>query len=398
MKKYDFDTVKPRYGVGSGKWNEVEKELGRDEKIVPFSVADMEFQIAPEIRDGLCDFIQNTILGYSNPTEKYKDSVKMWQKSMHEWKIDTDWILPSHGVVDAFFSAVKCYTKENEGVILLTPVYYPMYEAIENNNRKIISSELKIVNNRYEIDYADFERKCKDKNNTMFILCSPHNPSGRIWRSEELKKLGDICNQNNVIVISDEIHNDLIMPGHKHTSYATLGKEYENNSVILTSASKSFNIAGLQTSNVIIANKDLRDKFFKYIKTTTSNPKCNIIGYKGTEIAYNEGKEWLDECINIIYKNYQLIKNFMNENYPEIEIFDLESTYLMWMDFSKLGFNYKELEEMNKKEAKLFFDEGYVFGKEGECFERWNLATPTYTIEDALKRFKKVYDNHLKNK
>lgn len=396
MKKYDFKTINPRYGVGSGKWNEVEKEFGKENDIVPFSVADMEFQIAPEIRDGICDFVQSVILGYSNPTVKFKNAVKKWQKDMHAWEIQEDWILPSHGVVDAFFSAVKCYTKENEGVILLTPVYYPMYEAIENNNRKIISSKLIIKNNRYEIDFDDFEEKCKDENNTMFILCSPHNPSGRIWSEEELKKLGDICNKHDVLVISDEIHNDLIMPGNKHISYATIGKEYENNSVVLTSASKSFNIAGLQTSSVIVANENLRNKFYKYIRTTTSNPKCNILGYKGTEIAYLECKEWLKQCIEVIYKNYEIIKNFMNENYPEIEIFDLESTYLMWMDFSKLGFSYKELEEINKKEAKLFFDEGYVFGEEGECFERWNLAVPTQTIEDALDRFKEAYDRHLK--
>lgn len=395
MKKYDFKTINPRYGVGSGKWNEVEKELGRENDIVPFSVADMEFQIAPEIRDGICDFVQNVILGYSNPTDKFKNAVKKWQKDMHDWDIHEDWILPSHGVVDAFFSAVKCYTKEDEGVILLTPVYYPMYEAIENNNRKIISSKLKIKNNRYEIDFEDFEEKCKDEKNTMFILCSPHNPSGRIWNKEELKKLGDICNKYNVLVISDEIHNDLIMPGNKHISYATIGKEYENNSVVLTSASKSFNIAGLQTSSVIIANENLRNEFYKYIRTTTSNPKCNILGYKGTEIAYLECKKWLEQCIEVVYKNYEIIKDFMSENYPEIEIFDLESTYLMWMDFSKLGFNYRELEEMNKKEAKLFFDEGYVFGEEGECFERWNLAVPTQIIEDALDRFKEVYDRHL---
>ena len=363
MTKYDFETISPRYGLGSGKWNEVENLHGRDNDIVPFSVADMEFELAPQIKDGICDFVQNTALGYSNPSPEFKEAVINWQKDIHNWEIEEDWILPSHGVVDAFFSAVNCYTQKGEGVILLTPVYYPMYEAIENNDRKIVGSRLKLNNNRYEIDFEDFEKKCKDENNTMFILCSPYNPSGRIWSKEELKKLGDICNKCNVLVISDEIHNDLIMPGHTHVSYATIGKEYEDKSVILTSASKSFNIAGLQTSSVIIANKDLRDRFYEHIRTTTSNPKCNILGYKATEIAYNEGREWLDKCIEVIYKNYELIKDFMNKNYPEIEIFDLESTYLMWMDFSKLGFTHKELEEMNKKEAKIFLDEGYIFGE-----------------------------------
>ncbi|MFO3717280.1 MalY/PatB family protein [Anaerococcus sp. ENR1011] len=395
MTKYDFETISPRYGLGSGKWNEVESLYGRDNDIVPFSVADMEFELAPQIKDGICDFVQNTALGYSNPSPKFKEAVINWQKDVHNWEIEEEWILPSHGVVDAFFSAVNCYTQKGDGVILLTPVYYPMYEAIENNDRKIVGSRLKLNNNRYEIDFEDFENKCKDENNTMFILCSPHNPSGRIWSKEELKKLGDICNKYNVLVISDEIHNDLIMPGHTHVSYATIGKEYEDKSVILTSASKSFNIAGLQTSSVIIANKDLRDRFYGHIRTTTSNPKCNILGYKATEIAYNEGREWLDKCIEIIYKNYELIKDFMNENYPKIEVFDLESTYLMWMDFSKLGFTHKQLEQMNKKEAKIFLDEGYIFGEEGECFERWNLAAPTKVIEDALKRFKEVYDRHL---
>lgn len=255
MTKYDFETIRPRYGLGSGKWSEVEKLHGRDNDIVPFSVADMEFELAPQIKDGICDFVQNTALGYSNPSPEFKEAVINWQKDIHNWEIEEDWILPSHGVVDAFFSAVNCYTQKGEGVILLTPVYYPMYEAIENNDRKIVGSRLKLNNNRYEIDFEDFEKKCKDENNTMFILCSPHNPSGRIWSKEELKKLGDICNKYNVLVISDEIHNDLIMPGHTHVSYETIGKEYEDKSVILTSASKSFNIAGLQTSSVIIEIK-----------------------------------------------------------------------------------------------------------------------------------------------
>lgn len=393
--KYDFETIKPRYGCGSAKWNEVEETIGRNEEIVPFSVADMEFQTFPKIKDGLCDFINSTILGYSNPTAKYKNIVKEWQSKMHNWNINIDWILPSHGVVDAFFSSVRCYTKEGEGVILLTPVYYPMYEAIEHNNRKIISSSLKIVDGRYEIDFDDFRLKCEDENNTLFILCSPHNPSGRIWTEKELKKLGDICNENGVLVVSDEIHNDLIMPGNKHITYASLGYEYENNSIILTSASKSFNIAGLQTSNVIIPNMSLREKYYKQLKQTTSNPKCNILGYKATEIAYEFGEDWLRECIGVIYNNYKLIKEFMNKNYPEIKIFDLQSTYLLWMDFTDLGFNYKELETINKQ-ANLFFDEGYVFGREGECYERWNLAVPTYIIENALKRFKVTYDQHLR--
>lgn len=395
--KYDLETVKSRYNMGSGKWNEIKAsgvEYGDD--VIPFSVADMEFQTAPEIKEGLKKFIDDNVLGYANPTEEFKASVCNWMKKRHGWDAKPEWILPSHGVVDAFYAAVRAYTKEGDGVMLMTPVYYPMYRAIRNNHRVLVDTKLIRKDTSYEIDFEDFEAKAKDENTKMLILCSPHNPCSRVWRRDELEKIAKICNENHVLVISDEIHSDLLMPGYDHIVYATLSKEAENNCVVCTAPSKTFNLAGLQTSSIFIPNPELRETFMTFLLKGAGNPKCNILGYKACEIAYNECGEWLDEVIQVIKTNKNLITEFFAKEFPQIKIMDFEATYLLWMDFRGLGIDYKELERINHQEAGLFFDEGYVFGEQGEGFERWNLACPTKYIQLALERMKKVYSKYVK--
>ena len=247
--KYDFTTVYKRYGCGSGKWDEMQREnpnVGED--VIPFSVADMEFVEAPEIVEGLKAFLDTTVLGYANATDSYKEAVCAWMKKRHNWDAKPEWILPSHGVVDAFFSAIKCYTNEGDGVMLLTPVYYPMYIGIKVNNRVLVDCPLVKRGDTYDIDFEDFEKKAQDPNTKLLILCSPHNPCGRVWTKEELERIGRICNENHVLVVDDEIHHDLIMPGHTHYVYASLSPEMEQNCLVLTAPSKTFNLAGLQTS------------------------------------------------------------------------------------------------------------------------------------------------------
>ncbi len=397
MKQYDFETVIKRHGTGSGKWDEMTKYQRVGEDVIPFSVADMEFKNPPEILDGLKRFIDNSVLGYAQPTEAYNIAVKNWMLRRHGWVIDTEWIKGAPGVINAFFTAVKAFTREGEGVMLMTPVYYPMYFAIYRNNRTLVNNRLVIKDGRYEIDFDDFEQKAKDPNTKLLILCSPHNPIGRVWTRDELIKIGRICVDNNVLVVSDEIHNDLIMPGHRHTVFASICDEFAQNSIICTAPSKSFNIAGLQTANIIIPNRKIRDRYWAEVCTTDGNPKCNILGLEACRLAYESCEEWLRQVIEIIDTNRRLVTEFLNREFPQIRVFELEGTYLLWMDFNGLGIECKELARILKEEAFLFFDDGYIFGEQGAGFERWNLACPTKYIHAGLKRLKSVLERYLAN-
>ncbi|MGN0203275.1 MAG: MalY/PatB family protein [Coprococcus sp.] len=395
--KYNFTTVGDRYNTGSKKWAEVTEYLPDcQDDIIPFSVADMEFETAPEIREGLKKYIDRYVMGYANPTAEFKAAVCEWMEKRHGWKVEPEWILSNHGIVDAFYDCVKAYTKPGEGVMLMTPIYYPMYSAISSNNRVLVDNPLINNNGRYEIDWADFEAKCKDDNTKILILCSPHNPSGRVWTLEELTRIGRICIDNNVLICSDEIHFDILMPGYKHIVFANISEEFAQHSVIMTAPSKTFNLAGLQTSSVIIPNEGLREIFHKHQLTTCPNPKCNVLGYEANRIAYTECEGWLEECLAVINKNRQVVEDFMAKEFPEVIITPLEGTYLLWMDFRALGIDYMELARLLRVEAKVFFDDGYIFGDEYKGFERWNLAGPTRYIEEALERMKTALNNHRK--
>ena len=240
------------------------------------------------------------------------------------------------------------------------------------------------------------EQKASDPDTKMLILCSPHNPTGRVWTREELTRIGEICLKNDVLVVSDEIHFDLIMPGHVHTVFASISDEFAQNCLVLTAPSKTFNIAGLQTSNIFIPNPELREKFLASLKLMNPNPKCNILGYVAAKAAYKSCGEWLDECLSVIDTNRRVVCDFMAREFPAVKVHELEGTYLLWLDMNGLGLNYKEIERINLEEARLFFDEGYVFGKQGEGFERWNLACPTRYIHEALARMKEAYSKYVK--
>lgn len=394
--KYDFETVMKRYGCGSFKWDEM-RQYGYSEidDIIPFSVADMEFAPIPEVVQGLQDFISCAVLGYSSTTNEFKLTTCDWVERRHGYRPKEDWILTTAGVVTAFFNAINAFTNEGDGVMLLTPVYYPMYIGIENNKRKLVDCPLVRKGTRYEIDFDLFEEKAKDPNTKMFILCNPHNPCSRVWTKEELLKMAKICKENDVFVVSDEIHFDLMQKGFEHTMFLSLGEEYTKNAMSIIAPSKTFNLAGLQTSMVLIPDEENRNAFYKEQCTVTSHPVCNILGYEACMIAYKNAEPWLDEVLEVIAENKRVIEAFFAEHFPQIQIMDFEATYLLWMDWSGLGIDAKELERINREEAGLFFDEGYIFGEAGECFERWNLACPTWCIEDALDRMKEAYDKYL---
>ncbi len=308
-------------------------------------------------------------------------------KRRHNWEIKPEWILGSDGVVPAFHNAVKAFTKPGDGVILMTPAYYPFYRAIDNNHRKRVELELTDNNGRYEIDFDKLEELAKQPENTLILFCSPQNPVGRVWTVDELTRLGRICIDNDVMILSDEIHADLIMPGYKHTVFATISEEFAHHCIVCTAPSKTFNIAGLENSNIIIPDDEIRRRYWTE-EYTTGRERLNMLGYKACELAYTKCEKWLEELIELIHTNELTVKDFMAESFPEIKVYTLEGTYLLWLDFRAWGLEPKALEEFMVNEALLFLDEGYVFGKGGSGFERINLACPTWVLKEALERFK----------
>ncbi|MDR2096707.1 MAG: pyridoxal phosphate-dependent aminotransferase [Treponema sp.] len=388
MKNYDFETIIPRYGKGSGKWDEMRQvNPSVEDGIIPFSVADMELKNAPEITEGLGRFLAENILGYAGATPDYYSAVCSWMKRRHNWDIRPEWIVENKGVVEGFFTSINAFTGGDEGVILMTPVYYPMTWGIVRNRRRMIENKLIYRSGRYEIDFEDLEAKARDPNTRMLLLCSPHNPVGRVWKAEELTRIGRICIDNNVLVVSDEIHFDLVMPGYRHTVFASLSEEFAGHSVIHTAPSKTFNLAGLQTSNTIIPNPDLRELYRREMMRHLT-PRCNILGYEACRLAYEYGEDWLEQALALIDTNRKLVKDFLSREIPLIRVVDMEGTYLLWLDFNPLGIEYRELECIMRMEARLFFDEGHIFGEAGRGFERWNLACPTRSVQEGLDRLK----------
>lgn len=394
MRQYDFDTVIPRRGTGSQKWKEMEP-YHCPEDIIPFSVADMELMTPPEVREGLKQYIDNQILGYSNPDDAYKSAVCGWARRRYGWEIQPEWLEGTPGVINAFFTAVHAFTAPGDNILLLTPVYYPMYMAATRNDRGIASAPLINTDGVYTIDFDILEEKARDPKTTLMIFCSPHNPSGRVWTREELERIGSICLENDVLIFSDEIHCDLVMPGYRHISFASISEEIAQHSMTAISPSKSFNLAGLQTANIIIPNPGLRQRFHTELCRHEGNPKCNILGLEACRLAYTYGDAWLDQVIQVIDTNRTLVTDYLHREFPAVKVTPLEGTYLLWMDFRGLGIEPRALAELLRKEAYLFFDDGFIFGDAGAGFERWNLACPTRYIPPALERLGDALRKHL---
>ena len=391
--KFDFTTRVNRQGQGSMKWEDMyNKKSDVSEGVVPLSVADMEFHHPEKLIDGLCDHLRTSILGYTTATDSFKESVVNWMKKRHNFEIEKDWIVNTSGIVPAFFNAIREFTNEGDGIIIMSPVYYPFYNAINFQNRKLVDCPLVEKDGYYTIDYDLFDKLSKE--NKVLLFCSPHNPVGRVWKEEELKKLAEIIKKNNVFLLSDEIHFDLIMPGYKHTVFQTIDEEIADNMITFTAPSKSFNIAGMGLSNIIIKNDKIREKFVQGLGNTASYP-FTAMGFKACEIVYNECEDWLDECVEVINTNQKLVNEFFEKKHPEIKAPLIEGTYLQWMDFRSLGLDYKELEDFMINKAELFLDEGYIFGENGKGYERINLAAPTEVIKEALERLDKAL-NELK--
>lgn len=384
--KYNFENILDKRNLGSVKWKAIENIK---EDIIPFSVADMEFEIASEIKNALNEVMIKNHLGYTMPDDEYFDCVISWFLKRHKFEIKKEWIIPVPGIVFALYLAVKTYTKKDDNILIMTPVYHPFYTAILSGKRKILKNPLLYKNGTYEIDFDDLAKKAKKAK--ALILCSPHNPVGRVWSKDELRKVGEICQKNDVLVLSDEIHSDIIMSGHKHTIFGSLSANFMNNCVIFTAPSKSFNIAGLQGSNLIIKNKKLRDKFRKEL-INLGIYSLNVFSYTATKIAYGKCEKWLDEVLQVIEENRGFVSKFVKKELPMIKICDMQGTYLLWMDFRNLGLNQKDLNKFLEQKAFIFANSGDVFGKDGNGFIRLNIACPKSELEKAMNRLKKAIE------
>lgn len=381
---YDFDTVVNRKNTNAIKYD-LAKKRGKPEDAVSLWVADMDFPTAPCIQKAVAEKAAHGIWGYSRPDNRYYDALKKWYKERHNFEVQNEWVVNTPGVCFALATAVKAFTKEGESVLIQKPVYYPFFNIINSLQRKVVNSSLILKNNHYEIDFDDFERKIVQENVKMFILCSPHNPGGRVWTKQELQKISEICLAHNVLVVSDEIHSDITFGSNVHTVYGSLSEQALKNSIICTAPSKSFNLAGLQFSNIFIADEKLRKAFSKELdKTGYDEP--SVFGIVAATAAYSEGADWFDSVKSYIWENILFAKKYIEENASQIKVLVPEGTYLLWVDFSKTGLSDSEINDRVLNKAKVWLDSGSMFGKEGEKFQRINCATPRIILEDALKR------------
>ena len=384
---YDFDVVIHREQTDCVKYD-LRKETFGKEDVVPMWVADMDFKTPDFITNAVAERAMHPIYGYSVMSESYYDSIVNWVKTRHSWDIHKDWISFTPGVVPGVNFAIQAFTQEGDGIIIQTPVYFPFADSIRQNGRKLIENQLVYKNGKYIIDFNDLEEKAKQAK--MILLSSPHNPVGRCWSREELKTLGDICVRNSVIIVSDEIHNDLILPGYHHIPTATLSDEVANMTVTFIAPSKTFNLAGLATSSIIIQNKELREKFTEFSNQIHVS-RGNLFGYVASVAAYRHGAPWVDQLMEYIKGNFDYLSSFLKLETKQIRAVELEATYLAWIDFQKTGFSDKEVGQKLIFEAGLGLSPGPAFGNGGEGFQRMNLAAPRKTVEIACDRLKKVF-------
>ena len=382
--KFDFDAVVNRKNTNAIKYD-LAKKRGKPEDAVSLWIADMDFPTAPCIQKAVAEKAAHGIWGYSRPDNRYYDALKKWYKERHNFEVQNEWVVNTPGVCFALATAIKAFTKEGESVLIQKPVYYPFFNIINSLQRKVVNSSLILKNNHYEIDFDDFERKIVQENVKMFILCSPHNPGGRVWTKQELQKISEICLAHNVLVVSDEIHSDITFGSNVHTVYGSLSEQALKNSIICTAPSKSFNLAGLQFSNIFIADEKLRKAFSEELEKTGYD-EPSVFGIVAATAAYSEGADWFDSVKSYIWENILFAKNYIEENASQIKVLVPEGTYLLWLDFSETGLSDSEINDRVLNKAKVWLDSGSMFGKEGEKFQRINCATPRIILEDALKR------------
>ncbi|WP_025881346.1 MalY/PatB family protein [Segatella baroniae] len=381
MAKYDFDKLTERRGTNSYKW-----DSPVDADVLPMWVADMDFEVAPAITKALQERVAQGIFGYTMVPDSYYEAIVGWFKRRHGWTLERDWILYTTGVVPAVSCALKALTLPGEKVLVQTPAYNCFFSSIANSGCQLAENELVYEGGTYHVDFDDFERKCADEKTTVFLLCNPHNPAGRVWKREELERMNDICLKHGVKVVSDEIHCELVMPGFRFVPFASVSAACRDNCVVLNSPSKAFNIAGLQIANIICADAAVRRRIDRAVNI---NEVCDVnpFGVLALQAAYTAGEEWLDELNAYIHGNYELVKDFVAAEMPKLKVVRMEGTYLVWLDVMGLESTSDELTDKLLKEAKVMVNSGTMYGRRaGEGFIRLNIACPRARLLEGLKR------------
>jgi cystathionine beta-lyase len=385
MNTYNFDETIPRRGTHSIKW-----DLSSDEQVLPMWVADMDFRTAPPILAALERRLQHGIFGYAKVPDAYYNAVVNWFGRRHHFSIQADWILPTIGVVPAMSAAIKALTEAGDQVIIQSPVYNCFFNVIPNNRCETVSNDLIYRNGTYSIDFDDLEQKASDPKAKVFLLCNPHNPAGRSWTREELQRMGDICLRHHVTVISDEIHCDLVYASHVHTPFASISDEFRQHSVTCTAPTKTFNIAGIQVANLIVADSELRNKVSRALEMNETQ-HVNVFGIEALIAAYNESEAWLDELKIYLYDNYLFLKDYFERYLPHLKVLPLEATYLAWVDCSALGISDKEIVNTLLTQGKLMLNEGSMYGDAGKGFIRINLACTRANVRKGAEIIRGLY-------
>ena len=381
----DFDQIIDRNKTNCVKWDFNQRIFGRED-ILPLWVADMDFQAPQAVVEALVNRAQHGIYGYSNSMDGYYEALMDWMKNRHNWLIEREWITFSPGIVPALNELVRSLTKPGDKILLQSPVYPPFFQAIKNHGREVVNNQLRLENGRYTMDFTDLEERFAS-GVKMMILCSPHNPVGRVWDRAELDRLGQLCLAYDVLVISDEIHGDLIFEGYRHIPFVSLSSDLAQQSIVCTAPSKTFNLAGLQTSNLIIPNPKYRQAFLASLDLTgIHNP--NVFGITALEVAYQQGAEWLNQLMHYLEGNVEFLMSFLARELPQIGLTKPEGTYLVWLDFRSLGLEPKDLHRFLVHKAGVGLNAGYLFGPGGEGFARLNLGCSRAVLDEGLRRIK----------
>ena len=381
-RNLDFDTIVDRKNTDCLKYDFAERR-GMPKDVLPLWVADMDFKTSSYIEDAVIERTKHGIFGYSEATEQYFEAVHNWMVKHHNWDVQRRWLIKTPGVVFALAMTVKAYTEPGDSVLIQSPVYYPFSEVIADNNRNVVSNDLYLgEDNRYHIDFDDFEKKIADNNIKLFLMCSPHNPVGRVWTRDELEHIGDICTKYGVTVVSDEIHNDIILKG-EHIVFANIKPEFADITVTCTAPSKTFNTASMLISNIFISNAELRKKFRQQVNAAGIS-QLSAIGLVATQAAYENGETWYKAMLEYVRENVEYARDYIEKNLAGVDMIDIEGTYLIWLDFRKTGLTAEELDNLIIHKAKLWLDSGKIFGKVGEGFQRINVACRRSVLREAL--------------
>ena len=387
MGKYDFTTLPNRFGHHTYKWKEAET----DRQVLPAWIADMDFEVLPEIRKTVHAYAEQLVYGYTYASDGLIEAVQNWEEKQHGYRFDKDALVFIEGVVPAISTAIQAFTKEGEAVLINTPVYPPFARSIKLNNRRLITNSLVEKDGLFEIDFDQLEKDFVEEDVKLYVLCNPHNPGGRVWEKEVLEKIGQLCQKHGVLLVSDEIHQDLALFGHKHQSFNTVNKDFKEFSLILSSATKTFNIAGTKNSYAIIENPKLRVAFQKR-QLANNQHEISGLGYLATETAYRYGEDWLAELKELIEKHINYVVDLFGKE-TKIKVMKPQGTYLIWLDFSAYDISDEELRKLLRDEAKVILNRGLDFGEEGAFHARLNVAMPTSILEEVCQRIIATFSN-----